>query len=186
MSRRQRHAVTWIVVALLFVGVCLALPGDVVFVLAGAAWGVGLAGFIARGRYGRARALLSAKRYEAAFDELLAFEQQLRRDAWRRQLAFLFTGFSTTNPLALARCYEGIVRLEQGRLVEAEALLASAVEQDPGYGLAWANRALCAAMTNDAERARSHAAVAKTNGASGPTLDRLLDDALSKAKPAAT
>ncbi|MBL8918362.1 MAG: hypothetical protein JNJ54_05840 [Myxococcaceae bacterium] len=183
MSRRRRQLLGWFVATVALVGVALLLPADLVFVLAGLIWGLGLAGFIARGRYGKARALLAQRRYEAAFDELLAFEQQVKQDAWRRQLAFLFTGFSTTNPLALARCYQGVVRLEQGRLAEAEALLASAVEQDAGFGLAWANRALGAAMAGDAARARAFAATAKQHDVSGAKLDRLLDDALSKVKP---
>jgi thioredoxin-like negative regulator of GroEL len=183
MSRRRRQLLGWVVGALALVGLALALPSDLVFVLAGVVWGLGLAGFVARGRYGKARALLAQKQYEAAFDELLAFERQVTTDAWRRQLAFLFTGFSTTDPLALARCYQGVVRLEQGRLAEAEALLASAVQQDPGYGLAWANRALGAALAGDAERARAFATTAKQHDVAGPRLDRLIDDALSKPTP---
>lgn len=180
MKGARRQLLLWLGVAVLLVGVALLLPGDVVFVLAGAAWGLGIAGFVARGRYGKARALLSAKQYEAAFDELLAFEQQVRRDGWRRSLAFLYTGFHTGDPLALARCYQGVVRLEQGRLVEAEALLKSAVEQDPAYGLAWANRAIVAASMGDEASARAHQAAARQNGVTGSTLERTIAAALSK------
>lgn len=183
MSRRQRQLVGWVVGALALVALALVLPGDLVFILAGVVWGLGLAGFVARGRYGRARALLAQKQYEGAFDELLAFEQQVKKDAWRRQLAFLFTGFSTSNPLALARCYQGVVRLEQRRLAEAEALLASAVAEDPGYGLAWANRALGGAMAGDAGRARAFAEAARQHDVAGARLDGLLADALSKVQP---
>lgn len=180
MRGARRQLAIWTGVASLLVGVSLLLPGSVVYLLAGAAWGLGLAGFVARGRYGKARTLLSQNRYEAAFDELLAFEQQVRRDGWRRSLSFLYTGFHTNDPLALARCYQGVVRLEQGRLVEAEALLKSAVEQDPAYGLAWANRAIVAASMGDEASARAHQTVAQQHGITGATLDRTIAAALAK------
>ncbi len=183
MRGARKQLAIWSGAVVLVVALSLLLPGDVVFVLAGAAWGLGLAGFVARGRYGKARSLLSAKQYEAAFDELLAFEQQVRRDGWRRSLAFLYTGFHTGDPLALARCYQGVVRLEQGRLVEAEALLKSAVELDRAYGLAWANRAIVAASMGDEASARAHQLAARTNGVTGATLERTISAALSKTKP---
>ncbi|MBL8938021.1 MAG: hypothetical protein JNM69_25885 [Archangium sp.] len=183
MKGARRQLVIWLGVAVVLVAIALLLPGDVVFVLAGAAWGLGLAGFVARGRYGKARALLSAKQYEAAFDELLAFEQQVRRDGWRRSLAFLYTGFHTGDPLALARCYQGVVRLEQGRLVEAEALLKGVVELDQAYGLAWANRAIVAASMGDEPSARAHERLARQNGVTGATLARTIAAALSKTTP---
>lgn len=72
------------------------------------------------------------------------------------------------------------MRLEQGRLVEAEALLKSAVEQDPAYGLAWANRAIVAASMGDEASARAHQAAARQNGVTGSTLERTIAAALSK------
>lgn len=181
MTRSQQHVAIWVAGGLLLLGLPLVLPTDLVFVLVGVAWGLGLAGFVARGRYGRARALLTAKQYEAAFEELLAFEQQVTRQRWRRDLAFLYTGFHTSNPIALARAYQGVVRLEQGRLGEAEALLAAALEQDPDYSLPWANRAIVAASLGDAERARTFATTARSLGFTDAALDRVLEAALQKA-----
>lgn len=182
MTRPQQHVAIWVAGGLLLLGLPLVLPTDVVFILVGVAWGLALVSFVARGRYGRGRALLKAKRYEAAFDELLAFEAQVKRDAWRRQLAFLYAGFRTANPIALARGYQGVVRLEQGRLAEAEALLKSALEADPDYAVPWANRAIVAASLGDEAKARAHAATAKSLGFTDVGLDRAIADALSRAQ----
>ncbi len=185
MTRPQQHVAIWVAGLLLLVGLPLVLPTDVVFVLVGVAWGLAVVSFIARGRYGRARSLLAQKKYEAAFDELLAFEQQVTRDAWRRHLAFLYAGFRTSNAIALARGYQGVVRLEQGRLAEAEALLKSALEKDPDYSVPWANRAIVAASLGDEARARSHVETAKSLGFTDPGLDTAVAQALQTFRAAA-
>ncbi len=164
MSRRALN------VAIIFGGVALlvvvpwVLPAQAVFVLAGIGWGVGVAGYLARGRYGAALSLMKKQQWEAAFDELLAFEKQVSVEGWRRRLAPLATGFSTFDPVALAKATQGAVRLEQGRLAEAELLLEAAVALDPEYSLAWANRALAAAGLGDLEKARLHAERARALG----------------------
>lgn len=174
MSRRAKHLLIIAVVGVILVIISWALPPNAVFTLAGLGWGLGLAGLIARGRYGKARTLMARGQHEAAFDELLAFEKQLETDAWRRALAFLFTGFHTSNPVALVKATQGAVRLDQGRLVEAEALLEVAVRLDPGYALPWANRALVAASMGHAEAARVHAEKARSLGYRSAAFERAL------------
>jgi tetratricopeptide (TPR) repeat protein len=182
MTRPQQHVAIWAVGLLLMVGLSLVLPADALFLLIGMAWGLALVSFVARGRYGRARALLAQKKYEAAFDELRAFEQQVTREAWRRHLAFLYAGFRTSDAIALARGYQGVVRLEQGRLSEAEALFKSALQKDPDYGVPWANRAIVAASLGDEKSARAHVATARSLGLKDPALDLAVAQALQSSR----
>lgn len=91
--------------------------------------------------------------------------------------------FTPAIPLALARCYQGVVRLEQGRLVEAEALLKSAVElaivltASPGPTAPSSPRRWVTRL----RRGRINS-LARTNGVTGATLD-VISAALSKTKP---
>lgn len=164
MSRRAKNGAIIAAGVLVLLVMPLVLPPQAVLALAGVGWGVGLAGFLARGTYGTALTLMKKKEWERAFDELLVFEKQVSEDGWRRRLAVLSTGFSTFDPVALAKATQGAVRLEQGRMAEAELLLAAAVALDPEYGLAWANRALAATALGKAELARDFADRARALG----------------------
>jgi tetratricopeptide (TPR) repeat protein len=107
------------------------------------------------------RSLMKQGKWDDAALELAAFEHEQSTVAWRRALAFLFVGSWTSDGVAVARGTLGAIRLEQGRLDEAEAHLKRAVEKDPGYALPYANLALVAARRGDtaaadAHRARAH------------------------------
>lgn len=109
----------------------------------------------------RARRALAEQRYEHAAADLAAFEASLLAAPWKRALASLAVGLYTGNALAVARGTLGAVRLEQGRLDDAETHLRRALELDPGYAVPHANLAVVRAMRGDAagaEEARQKAA----------------------------
>lgn len=182
MTRPQQNVAIAVIGGVCLLLFPLALPEGAVWTVAGIAWGVSLVAFFARGPYGKARAQLEAKQYEAAFETLREFEALVTKQAWRRSLAFLYAGFQTSNPVALARGYQGVARLEQGRLAEAEALFVSALQVDPDYCLPWANRAIVAAMLGDEAKARAHAETARELGFTSARLDAVIAEALVKAK----
>jgi tetratricopeptide (TPR) repeat protein len=186
MTRPQQNVAIAVIGLVTMLLAPLVLPVEIVWTLVGVAWGVSLVAFVARGPYGKARALLRDKQYEAAFEALREFEALVTAQAWRRSLAFLYAGFQTANPLALARGYQGVARLEQGRLSEAEALLVSALQLDPDYCLPWANRAIVAALLGDETKARAHADTARALGFTDARFDGVLADALTKGRPSAS
>ncbi len=180
MARPQQHAAIAVMSLFLLAVLPVVLPDGFVWVVVGLSWGVALVSYVARGRYGVARAHLRARRYAQAFDEFAAFERQASSSAWRRALGFLYAGFQTSDPIALARGHLGIVRLEQGRLTEAEAFLRAALDQDPDYCLPWANRAIVAALSGDEAAALKFATTAKDLGFRDLKLDAVIADALKK------
>ncbi|MCA3012079.1 MAG: hypothetical protein INH41_06705 [Myxococcaceae bacterium] len=182
MTRPQQHVAIALMVAACLLLAPLVLPDDVVWGLLGTAWALSLAALVARAPYGVARAQLKAKQYEQAFESLRAFEALVTRQAWRRWLAFLYAGFQTSNPVALARTYQGVARLEQGRLAEAEALFVSALDADADCGLAWANRAVVAALLGDDATARAHVATARALGFTDSRLDATVAEALARGR----
>lgn len=165
MTRRQQHLGIWVSLTVLLVGLPLVLPGEVVMPLVGALLVFGLVGLAARGEYGVGRRLLAKGQFEEAHAAFVRFEQQLVRQPWRARLAFLYAGFSTSDGPSLAQTYQGIARLEQGRLVEADAHFSEAIARDEGSYLPWANRAIVAASAGRTDEARTLAATALRLGA---------------------
>lgn len=109
----------------------------------------------------RARGFLQKQKYEEAATELAAFESSLSA-GWKRALASLVVGLYTSNPVAAARNTLGAVRLEQGRLDDAQTHFKAALERDALYAVPWGNLAVLAAMRGDAagaEEARLKAAL---------------------------
>jgi tetratricopeptide (TPR) repeat protein len=127
----------------------------------------------------RGRWLMKQKRWDDAAVALAAFEREQAQGGWRRALAFLFVGTFSSNGLAVAQATLGAVRLEQGRLDEAEAHLRRALEVDPDYAVPHANLALLAAMRGDAAGAQTHRARAHQLGFRRRSLDAALAKALA-------
>lgn len=174
MTRAQQHVGLWLSVGLSLLALGLLLPEWALFGLSGALGLVGALGVVLRLPYGRALRLLEAKQYDEAGAVLEALEAQLLAQSWRRAAGFLYSGFSTSNALALVRATRGAVRIEQRRYDEAEALLEAALRDDDGYGLAWANRAIAAAGRGDAATAEAHATKARERGVSGEALAKAM------------
>jgi tetratricopeptide (TPR) repeat protein len=126
------------------------------------------------------RALMKRGQWDDAALELAAFEHEQATVAWRRALAFLFVGTWTSDGVAVARGTLGAIRLEQGRLDEAEGHLKRAVEQDPGYALPYANLALVAARRADAAAAEAHRARAHQLGFRRRAFEQALAAALAR------
>jgi tetratricopeptide (TPR) repeat protein len=175
----------WLLSLLVVLTVLLLTPSWVVWVLVGCAWGVSVVSLVAGRSYAQARAKLRSKQYDAAFDSLHQFEEHVSFDGWRKQLAFLYTGLLTSNPVALARGYKGVVRLEQGRLAEAEQWIQSAIEQDREYALPWANGAIVHALRGNEDKARAFAAEAARLGFRNRQFQEVLAMALAKGQRAA-
>jgi len=109
----------------------------------------------------RARTMLRKRQYDEAATELAAFETSISQAAWKRAIAGMAVGLYTSNPLAAARNTLGAVRLEQGRLDDAQVHFKASLKHDPAYAVPWGNLAVLAAMRGDAvaaEEARSRAA----------------------------
>jgi tetratricopeptide (TPR) repeat protein len=127
----------------------------------------------------RARSLLARKDYEGAVTALAAFEAALAT-SWKRALASRAVGFYSSNPRAVARNTLGGVRLEQGKLDEAETHFASALELDPLYGVPWGNRAVLAAMRGDAAAAEAARLEAAERGFAPKLLAQVITEKLKR------
>lgn len=126
----------------------------------------------------RARALLRARQYESAATELAAFESSIAQTAWKRALAAMAVGLYTSNPLAAARNTLGAVRLEQGRLEDAETHFKAALSHDAGYAVPWGNLAVLAAMRGDADGAEDGRLKAAALGFRPKLLSAVIKDKL--------
>ncbi|GMU61995.1 MAG: hypothetical protein AMXMBFR34_37580 [Myxococcaceae bacterium] len=179
MTRPRRN----LLLLLLFVVAALVLAPrlpDLALWLAAAAGGLVIVVSVLAGRHlFKGRSLMGQQRWDDAALELAAFEQEQSRGGWRAALAFLFVGTYSSNGLAVARATLGAVRLEQGKLDEAEAHLRRALEADPGYAVPHANLALVAARKRDATAAQTHRARAHALGFRRKAFDAALAEALA-------
>jgi len=125
------------------------------------------------------RSLMKQGRWDDAALELAAFEQEQARGGWKKALGFLIVGAWSSDGVAVARGTLGAIRLEQGRLDEAEAHLKRALEQDAGYAIPHANLALVAARRGDAAAAEAHRARAHALGFRRRAFEKALADALA-------
>ena len=130
----------------------------------------------------RARGLLRKQKYEEAATELAAFERALTQAGWKRVLAATAVGLYTANPLAAARNTLGAVRLEQGRLDDAQTHFKAALEHDVGYAVPWGNLAVLAAMRGDAAGAEEARVKAAALGFKPKVLAAVIKDKLAALK----
>jgi predicted Zn-dependent protease len=131
----------------------------------------------------RARRAFAQKRFDDAAADLAAFEVALGTSAWRRAVASLAVGLYSGNPVAVARNTLGAVRLEQGRLDDAQAHLSRALELDPEYAVPWANLALLRATRGDADGAEAARVRAQQLGFAPRSLPGLLRERLAARPP---
>lgn len=129
----------------------------------------------------RARGLLRKRQYEEAATELAAFESSLTA-GWKRALASMAVGLYTSNPAAASRNTLGAVRLEQGRLDDAQTHFKAALEHDPLYAVPWGNLAVLAAMRGDAPGAEEARLKAASLGFKPKILSAVIKDKLSAGK----
>ena len=130
----------------------------------------------------RARRLLRTRHYEEAAAELAMFESALSGAGWKRALGALAVGLYTSDPLAAARNTLGAVRLEQGRLDDAQTHFKAALEQDAGYAVPWGNLAVLAAMRGDAAGAEDARVKAAALGFKPKILAAVIKDKLAAVK----
>ncbi|MEW5743289.1 MAG: hypothetical protein AB1938_30550 [Myxococcota bacterium] len=180
MTRPRRN----LLFILLFVGAALffapRLPDVVLWPAAGLGAALIAVSFAAGRHLFKGRSLMSQGKWDDAALELAAFEQEQSQPGWRRRLAFLFVGTFSSNGLAVARATLGALRLEQGRLDEAERHLTRALEADAGYAVPHANLALLAARRGDAATAETHRAHAHRLGFRRRSFDAALKAALAR------
>jgi tetratricopeptide (TPR) repeat protein len=130
----------------------------------------------------RARRMLRRQEYEEAAAELALFETSLAQAGWKRALAATVVGLYTANPLAASRNTLGAVRLEQGKLDEAQGHFKAALEHDAGYAVPWGNLAVLAAMRGDAAGAEEARAKAAALGFKPKVLAAVIKDKLAAVK----
>lgn len=181
MTRPRRHLALIVVFVVAALVLSPRLP-DAALWAAAAVGALLLAVSYAAGRHLFAgRALMAKARFDDAALELAAFEQEQSNSAWRRALAFLFVGTFSSDGVAVARNTLGAIRLEQGKLDEAEGHLRRALEQDPGYAVPHANLALVAAARGEPEAAQAHRDRAWALGFRRKVLDVAVKERLAKA-----
>lgn len=156
---RLSDAVVWAVAAIVFPVTLLAL-------------------WVAR-PFHQARSLLSKQKYEEAAAALAEFEVSITQTPWKRALAGLAVGLYTFSALAAARNTLGAVRLEQGRLDDAETHFKAALQHDAGYAVPWGNLAVLAAMRGDAPAAEESRLKAASLGFKPKVLSAVIKDKLS-------
>jgi tetratricopeptide (TPR) repeat protein len=174
-ARNRLLAVLFVVSALV---AAPRLPDVVLWVVAGLVAPVMLLAFLVTQPFRKARGLLADQQYESAATELAAFEKALDDAPWKRTFASFAVGLYTANPLAASRNTLGAVRLEQGKLDEAERHFKKALEFDEGYGVAWGNLAVLAAMRKDAAEAELARAKAAELGFKPKLLAAVIQDKL--------
>lgn len=179
---RARLVVVAVVVAVLLLGPRVPEPWPWLIALAGFAF-IAVAVWVVD-PLRRARAALAERRFDDAAADLAAFEVALTASAWRRAVAGFAVGFYSGNALAVSRGTLGAVRLEQGRLEDAQTHLSRALELDPAYGVPWANLALLRATRGDADGAEAARLRAQQLGFAPRQLPVLLRERLA-ARPAA-
>ncbi len=128
----------------------------------------------------RARTMLRKGKYDEAAAELAAFEVSISKAGWKRALAATAVGLYTSNALAASRNTLGAVRLEQGRIDDAQVHFKAALEHDPGYAVPWGNLAVLAAMQNDATAAEDARLKAAALGFKPRLLAAVIKDKLAK------
>lgn len=159
---RLSNAVMWPVTAIVFPLMALAL-------------------WVAR-PFHEARAQLKKQQYEDAAASLAQFETSIASVPWKRALAGAAVGLYTFNALAAARNTLGAVRLEQGRLDDAETHFKAALQHDAGYAVPWGNLAVLAAMRGDAGAAEDARLKAAAMGFKPKVLGAVIKDKLAAGK----
>lgn len=103
----------------------------------------------------RARSLHKNKQFDEAALAVAEFEKNVSATPWKLRLAGLAVGLYTSSPLAAARNVLGAIRLDQGKLDEAEMHLKASLEHDALYALPWANLAVLANERKDVPGAQA-------------------------------
>ena len=180
MSRPARNRLLVFVVMIVAFVVSPRLPTWLTWVLGGAGLPVVGVALWVTAPLRAARTLLMRKQFEQAAMAVLAFEARMAL-LWQRVLAALAVGFYTSNPKAAARNVMGAVRLDEGKLDEAERMLEKAVKLDDGYAIPFANLAMVAAKRGDRAVAMERREAARKRGYASKTLDAELERSLSEA-----
>ena len=180
MTRPARNRLIAVVLVVGIIALSRFLATEVIWAAAAIATPLLVTALVVTLPFQRARALLGRQRYEDAALELAAFEKAVLGSGWKRFFASLAVGLYTSEPVAAARNTLAAVRLEQGRLDDAATHLAAALERDPDYAVAWANRAVLAAMKKDRGTAEEARLKAAELGYAPKLLLRIIEDKLSQ------
>lgn len=154
------------------------LSSAVVWSVTGVLFPLMLLALVVARPFHQARSLLRKQQYEEAAVSLAEFETSIAQVPWKRTLAGAAVGLYTFSAIAAARNTLGAVRLEQGRLDDAETHFKAALQHDAGYAVPWGNLAVLAAMRGDAAAAEDARLKAAAMGFKPRVLSAVIKDKL--------